>query len=227
MANSSSQAGVNNGFGGTATVIGGWGRIPDSIKYASPVMGGFQVQALYGFGERDNLASEGVVTEAQLSYTQGPVAVSYSMGNVAAAPNDATTFGAIAATNAQAALLALGAGSKSQETRLMASYDLGMAKLNVGTYTQSIAGAAKDTASHLTVTVPMGAWTFGGTTMTVKDATPAAGQKASINGSSFSAAYALSKRTTFYGFTRTMGKNGLAAQVSNPSATYIGMNHNF
>jgi len=227
MANSSSQAGVNNNFGGTAPVLGAMARVTDSFKYASPVMGGFQVQALYGFGERDNLASEGVVTEAQLSYTQGPMAVSYSMGNVAAAPNDATTFGALTASSSQAALSAASAGNKSKETRMMASYDLGMAKLNVGTYTQSIAGAAKDTASHLTVTVPVGAWTFAGTTMTVKDATPAAGQKASINGSSFSAAYALSKRTSVYGFTRNMGKNGLAAQVSNPSATYIGMNHTF
>jgi hypothetical protein len=188
-------------------------------------MGGFQIQALYGFGERDNLASEGVITELQLSYTQGPMAASYSTGKVAAAPNDATTFGALSASSTQAALSAASAGSQSKETRMMASYDLGVAKLNVGTYTQSVAAVAKDKASHLTVTVPMGAWTFGATTMKVTDATPAAGQKASINGSSFSAAYALSKRTTAYAFTRTMGQSGL--QTSNPKATYIGMNHAF
>ena len=227
MANSAAQGGVNNNFGGTAPVLGGMGRIPDSVKYASPVMGGFQIQALYGFGERDNLASEGVITEFQLSYTQGPMAASYSTGKVAAAPNDATTFGALAASSSQAALSALSAVSKSNDTRMMASYDLGVAKLNVGTYTQSVADAAKDKASHLTVTVPMGAWTFGATTMKVTDATPAAGAKASINGSSFSAAYALSKRTTAYAFTRTMGQNGLAAQTRNPNATYIGMNHAF
>ncbi|WP_158270424.1 porin [Limnohabitans sp. 2KL-17] len=226
MANSAAQAGVNNAFGGAAPVLGAAGRINDSFKYASPVFNGFQVQALYGLGERDNLRSEGVVTEAQVSYVQGPIAVSYSMGKIAAAPSDATTFGALAASSTQAALNAA-AGVESKESRLMASYDLGMAKINVGTYNQKTAGAAADKASHVTLTMPMDAWTFGATYITVKDSAPAAGQVAKIDGFSVHAGYALSKRTRAYAFYRTMDKNGLAAQKAKPSATYIGLNHAF
>ncbi len=227
MANSAAQAGVNNNFGGTAPVLGAAGRIADSFKYASPVFNGFQVQALYGFGERDNLSSEGVVTEAQVSYVQGPLAVSYSMGKIAAAPNDATTFGALTGSSTQAALTAAAAGVEVKESRLMASYDLGVARLAAGTYSQKTAGAAADKASHITATMPMDAWTFGATWMTVKDGTPAAGQKASIDGYSVSAKYALSKRTYGYAFYRSMDKNGLAAQTTSPSGLYVGMNHAF
>jgi predicted porin len=241
MANSSAQAGVNNSFGGAAPTLGAAGRIADSFKYASPVFNGFQVQALYGFGERDNLASEGVVTEAQVSYTQGPLAVSYSMGKIAAAPTDATTFGALAATSCtiaaldtattctagsstQAALAAASAGSETKESRLMASYDLGVARLAAGTYSQKTAGAAADKASHLTVTVPMNAWTFGATYMTVKDA-QATTTTAKLDGYSVSAKYALSKRTYGYAFYRTMDKT--AAQTATPTGLYVGMNHAF
>jgi len=115
MANSSSQAGVNVAFGSAAPTLGAAGRIPDSLKYASPVINGFQVQALYGFGERDSLSAEGVVTEAQLSYTNGPIAVAYSMGKIAAAPNDATTFGALSASSTQAALSAASAGAEATQ----------------------------------------------------------------------------------------------------------------
>ena len=244
MASSSAQAGVNNSFGGTTPVLGAAGRIPDSIKFASPVFNGFQVQGLYGFGERDNLPGEGVVTEAQVSWEQGPARVSYSMGKIAAAPTDATTFGALASTSCtiaalatattctagnatQAALAAASAGTESKETRLMASYDFGMAKLNVGTYSQKVNLAAADKASHITVTAPLGNWTIGATALTVKDATPASGQAASITGSSFHAGYAFSKRTRAYAFVRTMEKTGVSGNTTNPSGTYIGMNHAF
>jgi predicted porin len=227
MANSSAQAGVNNNFGGTAPTLGAAGRIADSFKYASPVFNGFQVQALYGFGERDSLASEGVVTEAQVSWEQGPARVSYSMGKIAAAPTDATTFGALAASSTQAALSAASAGVETKESRLMASYDFGMAKLNVGTYSQKVNLAAADKASHITLTAPMGNWTFGATAMTVKDATPATGQAASIQGTSVHAGYAFSKRTRAYAFVRTMEKTGVSGNTTNPSGTYIGMNHAF
>ena len=224
MANSSAQAGVNNAFGSAAPTLGAAGRIPDSLKYASPVFQGFQVQALYGFGERDNYVAQGVVTEAQLSYTQGPFAVAYSMGKIADAPDDATTFAAVAASSTQAALSAASAGAEATENRLMASYDLGVARLAAGTYSQKAAGAAADTASHLTVTVPMNAWTLGATYMTVKDA-QATTTTAKINGYSVSARYALSKRTYAYAFYRTMDQT--AAQTTAPKGTYIGMNHSF
>jgi predicted porin len=224
MANSAAQAGVNNSFGGAAPVLGAAGRIADSIKFASPVFNGFQVQALYGFGERDSLASEGVVTELLASYAQGPLAVSYSMGKVAAAPSDATTFGALAASSTQAALNAASAGVESKETRLMASYDLGVAKISAGTYTQKMAGAAADKASHITAVMPMDAWTFGATYMTVKDA-QATTTTAKLNGYSVSAKYALSKRTYGYAFYRSMDKT--AAQTATPTGLYVGLNHAF
>ena len=226
MANSAAQAGVNTAFGAAAPALGAAGRIADSFKYASPVFNGFQVQALYGFGERDNLPGEGVVTEAQVSWEQGPARVSYSMGKIAAAPTDGTTFGALAASSSQAALSAVSAGTEKKESRLMASYDFGMAKINLGTYSQNTAGAAADKASHITLTAPMGNWTFGATAMTVKDSgAAAAGTTASLSGTSVHAGYALSKRTRAYAFVRSMGKT--AAQTSAPSGTYIGMNHAF
>jgi len=226
MAASAAQGGVNNSFGGAQPALGAAGRIADSFKYASPVFNGFQVQALYGFGERDNLPGEGVVTEAQVSWEQGPARVSYSMGKIAAAPTDATTFGALAASSTQAALSAASAGAETKESRLMASYDFGMAKINLGTYSQNTAGAAADKASHLTLTAPLGNWTFGATAMTVKDSGAAAGgTTASLSGTSVHAGYAFSKRTRAYGFVRSMGKT--AAQTAAPSATYIGMNHAF
>jgi predicted porin len=188
------------------------------------VVSGFQVQALYGFGERDNLASEGVVTEAQLSYTQGPLAVSYSMGKIAAAPTDATTFAALAASSSQAALSAVSAGSEYKEQRLMASYDLGVARLAAGTYSQKTAGASADKASHITVTMPLDALTLGATYMTVKDA-QATTTTAKLDGYSVSAKYALSKRTYGYAFYRSMDKT--AAQTATPTGLYIGMNHSF
>jgi predicted porin len=225
MANSGAQGGVNNNFGGTAPVLGGMGRVADSIKYASPVMGGFQVQALYGFGERDNLASEGVVTETQLSYTQGKMAVSYSMGNIAAAPNDATTFGAIAATNAQAALLALGAGSKSQETRLMASYDLGMAKIGINNTKMSVGSKSLDNTFG-SVSVPFGGnanvWASIG-----QGSTSGATSTKSSDHSSYQMGvnYALSKRTVLYAQHGKLELNSTTKTEVTGSA--LGVHHSF
>lgn len=225
MANSSAQAGVYNNFGTAAPVLGAAGRIADSIKYASPVFNGFQVQALYGFGERDSLASEGVVTEAQFSYVQGPLAVSYSMGKIAAAPTDGTTFGGLSVSSSQAVLSAVTAGKESKESRLMASYDLGVAKLAAGTYSQKIDGGAADKAWHVTATMPLDAWTLGATFMNVKDGAAAAGTTADINGYSVSAKYALSKRTYGYAFYRAMDKK--STDTSKPTGLYIGLNHAF
>ncbi len=221
MANSSAQAGVNNNAFTAAPVLGAAGRIADSVKYLSPVVNGFQVQALYGFGERIGRASEGAVTEAQISYTAGPLAASYSIGRVAAAANDATTFAALATTASQASLSAASAGVKSDESRLMASYDLGVAKVNVGSYRQKIDTAGSDKAWHVTGTIPMNAWTFGATYLNVKGGDNAG----NLKGYSVSARYDLSKRTNAYAFYRTMDK--LSTQTSRPSAVYVGMNHAF
>jgi predicted porin len=147
------------------------------------------------------------------------------MGKIAAAPNDATTFGALAASNTQAALLISTAGPEVKESRLMASYDLGVARLAAGTYSQKIAGGAADKASHITVTMPLDALTLGATYMTVKDGAAASGTTASLDGYSVSAKYALSKRTYGYAFYRTMDKK--STDTSKPTGLYIGMNHAF
>jgi len=114
-------------------------------------------------------------------------------------------------------LSAASAGTEVTENRLMASYDLGVARLAAGTYRQRAATAAADTASHLTVTMPMNAWTLGATYITVKDA-QATTTTAKLNGYSVSARYALSKRTYGYAFYRTMDKT--AAQTSAPKGSY-------
>jgi len=224
MANSAAQGGVNVNFGSAAPVLGAAGRISDSVVYRSPVINGFQVQALRGWGERDNLASEGAVTEASISYAAGPISVSYSMGEIAAAPNDASTFAALSASASQAALNAASAGSKSTENRLMASYNLGVARLAAGYYNQEVGTAAKDSAWHVTVAVPAGALTFGGTYMNVKDGSGTGADK-DKDGYSLNVRYALSKRTYGYAFYRTMDKT--SSHTSKPSAFYLGMNHAF
>ena len=220
MANSASFGGINRAYS-AAPQLGSLGRISDSVKYLSPVFNGFQVQALYGFGERINRASEGSVTEAQISYSAGPLAAAYSIGRVAAAANDSTTFGTLAQSSSQATLSEVAAGNKSDESRLMASYDLGVAKVNVGSYRQKVGTAGTDKAWHVTGTVPVNAWTFGATYMNLKGGDNAG----SIKGYSVSARYDLSKRTNAYAFYRTMDK--LSTQTSRPSAVYVGMNHAF
>jgi len=74
------------------------------------------------------------------------------------------------------------------------------------------------------VAVPAGALTFGGTYINVKDG-DGTGANKDLSGFSVNVRYALSKRTYGYAFYRTMDKT--TDQTSDPSAFYLGMNHNF
>ncbi len=100
--------------------------------------------------------SEGSVTEVQVFYSAGSLSASYRIGRIAAA-NEATTYPLLIASSSQVSLSAVSMGSKSDESRLMASHDLGIATINVGTYRQKVDTGGADKVWYLTDTIPMNA----------------------------------------------------------------------
>ncbi|MCW2783286.1 MAG: hypothetical protein JWR35_3735 [Marmoricola sp.] len=187
-------------------------RVNNSIKYESPVFGGFSGKLGYGFGE-DKTASASASSNlnAQLKYANGPLVVGYAYqkekqaanSSTATPPTAANLFAGTNVTTANGFGSVANGANSLKDTRkyhlIGGSYDFGVAKL-VGSYNQAKNSAGtKDKDYQVGVSVPFGAFAIAaGYAHAKSDATLAAGGRNDGSGYSLLGTYDLSKRTTVY-----------------------------
>jgi predicted porin len=187
-------------------------RTNNSIKYETPVFGGFSGKLGYSFGEdKTTTTSASSNVNAQVKYANGPLVVGYAFQKetqkasggtnlfggagvnlVPAAPAAPTGFGTVA----------LGASTVNDTRKyhlLGASYDFGVAKV-VGSYnTAKNSAGTKDKDAQVGVSVPFGAFAVSlGYARAKSEASLANGGDNDGSGYSLLGTYDLSKRTTVY-----------------------------
>jgi predicted porin len=194
------------------TWVGYSTRFNNSIKYQTPVMGGFSASAMYALGEDNTVgaaAKDATSTiSANAKYVGGPLVVSVGYQSEALGGTQTTTSGAATVgANGNAAANAVGAAAglkpALENTTISASYDLGMAKVglgyNVAKFKDVIIGNGigqlKDQNEYnLSVAVP-----FGATTLSAGYAVSQGDSLGKASGYGIQAKYAVSKRTFVYG----------------------------
>jgi predicted porin len=160
-------------------------RIDNAINYRSPVLGGFQLNILYGFDEK--AANTAEYRGISGTYVGGPLSAGltyeeYSGGKASGSYNKVWTLGANYNFGVATVF-----GAYQNTT------DFG-AQVITGTFTSGI----DHDAFNIGVRVPYGAWTFKGQ-YTESTVNPASGSDVKSEKYGLSAAYSLSKRTTVYG----------------------------
>jgi len=178
--------------------IGNGGASGNAVIYVLPTMVS-GVGIIVAKGLANGAAGDGDATAYKITYTTGGLTVAYagaSVANVAVGTYQTgfTTGGATAATEATAA------NSKRGVTALGISYNLGMATVSYGSFTDKSGGDAdqKASANIMGVSIPFGATTIGLTSSNAKR-TNAAGTAVKASGTRAKLSYALSKRTSAYG----------------------------
>lgn len=187
---------VAYGAEGAVVATGAGAGRTDAVSYTSPSFSGFT--ASVSLGLKDSQSSGSVVTGAKnltslwASYANGPVMV--------------------------------GAGTEQNRTgdkvtAILATYDLGVAKIGAGYgVVDTVASAADRKSYNIMVTAPFGAVTLkAGYGQSKLD-----GAVASVKKTGIGADYALSKRTTLY---TSFGSD--AAQTTDKTGFDFGIRHNF
>ena len=184
---------------------GGYNWNPaNSIYYATPSMSGFSGAASYTLGENKNATVDaGAIASAQVKYEAGPV---------------------MAALAYQVEGLVKGVTPKTEFTRLVGSYNLGVAKLIAGfgqvktsalTTNEWEIGADFPVSSALTVSGGIARSTDNNAADTTRQ------------GYSLAANYALSKRTSVYGGYRAATTKANGAADQDGSLLAVGVRHAF
>lgn len=219
----------SNTFAQTGTV---WGtgiqdysnRSNNSVRYDSPVFGGFSGSVSYGFGEdKTATVSASSSTSVHLKYANGPLLVGYgyqrekeSVGSVmfsGATGGPTTGTGAVAADSRKYNLLG-------------ATYDFGVVKL-VGSYNTAKNNTLKDKEYQIGLSAPFGAASVAVGYERAKS--EGGGSTNKGTGYSLLGTYDLSKRTTLYaGYINTKVESGVnAATTSKRSLVATGIRHTF
>ncbi|APW36823.1 hypothetical protein RD110_06120 [Rhodoferax koreense] len=210
-------------------------RTNNSIKYTTPVFGGFSATVNYSFGE-DKTATTSASKNANLNlkYANGPLVVGYAYQKETQRASGATNlFGGTSVTTATSlGSVALG-NSTTDDTRKYhlfgATYDFGVAKL-VGSYNQAKNSAGtKDKDYQVGVSVPFGAAAVAvGYAHAKSDATLANGGDNKGNGFSLLGTYDLSKRTTLYaGYLQIKSEVANGATEVKRTLVGTGIRHTF
>ena len=209
--------------GAQLTWLGFNNRFDNSVKYATPNLGGFTGSFTYGVGEDKTTAQPASKsTSAHLKYTNGPLVISGGYQSEGGAINQTT-----------------GAKQALQNTIFSLAYDFKVVKvglgLNRGQY-KGVTATGGDLAAQnefsLTAAVPLGALTLAAGYAQSKG-----NDLGKSSGFGAHALYALSKRTVLYVggvSTRNYDKVAAAAQaqapLSNIGRTVVyaaGINHSF
>jgi len=203
--------------------IGNGGASGNAVVYVLPTMVS-GVGIVVAKGLANGAAGDGDATAYKLTYTTGGLMVAYagaSVSNIAAGTwqTGFTTGGATASTEATAA------NSKRGVTALGITYDLGIATVSYGSFTDKSGGASnqKASANIMGVSIPFGATTLGITSSSAKR-TNAAGTAVKVSGNRMKLSYALSKRTSAYGAFGSESVDGSSAATKQ---TAIGLKHSF
>lgn len=227
----STMSGMGGELQGTSTHLAGLaaGTRFTGIKYVSPAMGGVKIQAEMGSaaGQRATQEATGdqndgyktnnqAVTSVSAVYANGPLmaGVVYTQNKKELIANAAAT------TNIYGGALAAGKSlnDTAKHTQIVATYDLGVAKIGYTNINATAAGV--DTkGNQFAVNVPMGA-----TTLLAVYGTHETGTTADVTSSAIGAKYSLSKRTTAYGYYGT-DKNSVGA--TKDTKFVVGVAHTF
>ncbi len=203
-------------------------RNNNSIKYATPSMGGFTADVMYGLGEVAGNSSAKRSIGGSVGYAAGPLVVNLSYEKDNAAANTATSVTTVST-------------GSTKNTQLSGSYDFGVAKLaaayrkdKADQIVASTGPSAQVNADNFLVgvTVPFGASAFLASYIRHNDKL-AANQDA--NQFALGYTYALSKRTNLYtSYARISNDNGAGFTVSdataggtNEKAFNVGVRHKF
>ena len=200
---------------------GGWNamntghvRNNNTMVYATPSFNGFSATVAYSNAAKSTTATTtAAITDIGLFYANGPLAAGYSNYKVDA----------------------IGAGTSNKEDNFYVTYDLGVAKIGAGYYTEKngeaasatvASGATDSKAYNLSVSVPMGATTLMAN-YGKKDDKAAANNDRTV--AAIGAKYALSKRTSVYARYVSDKVDGTvnAALVAKSTYTLVGLQHNF
>ena len=173
------------------------GTVDDRITYSSPTISGVRFTATMQEGATG--AGKSSTNQSQvyeLDYTAGPLTANIGMLTVNKSTHTAFDGG----------------------TRFKVGYNFGVAAVSYGVINTKDADGVKDKTTGLSVSVPMGAVTLGYAYGSHKD-----GAAAAIDGSAYSATYALSKRTSLIGEQ----VNYETATFSSAKRTRITLRHAF
>jgi predicted porin len=149
-------------------------RMNNTLMYSSPVIGGFNAQLAYGFGEVPGELAKSRQLGAAFGYANGPVSVRLGFNH----QNNAT------ATDA------------ARNTLLAAKYDFGPAIATLGYGVNRGLGAIDSRDILIGMTVPFGAHTLMASYIRKQDASPS--HAADAHQLAMAYTYALSKRTAAY-----------------------------
>ncbi len=213
---------IGSGFGAMNT---GRVRSNNSIVYTAPVFSGVTLIAAYANETKSTTTgavSTGANTDVGALYANGPLAAGVSLWTTAAAP------------------AATGAPTKNEQTNAYVTYDLGVAKIGAGMYTekQATTGAAAangvtvasidSKAYNISAAVPLNANLSLLANVAKKDDKTALNLDRTV--SAIGVKYTLSKRTSVYARVVTDKIDnapvnaGYAAKVQ---TTLAGVQHNF
>jgi predicted porin len=196
---------IGSGFGFLSTSRV---RYSNSVVYASPTFSNITVKVGHVFktsaDANANITEVGAYTDIGLFYANGPLSAGYSVFKIAAAAG----------------------GDGTQQNNLAVTYDLGMAKLGFGSYSESKGAATDSKATNLSVTVPMGNLSLIANTGS-KDDTTAANKDRSIT--AVGVKYAMSKNTSVYARLVNQKFDNMTANtdVTQIKTTLVGMQTNF
>jgi predicted porin len=203
------------GFG--TKIGGGFGflstsrvRNSNSVVYSSPSFSNVTVKVAHVFKTNADtnaataVTEVGSVTDTGVFYANGPLSVGYSLYKISA----------------------ISGGDSTKQNNLAVTYNLGMASVGFGSYSESKGTATDSKANNLSVTVPMGNLSLIVNTGS-KDDTTTANKDRKIN--AVGVKYAMSKNTSMYArFVNQKFDNMTAdSDVTQIKSTLVGMQTNF
>lgn len=232
----------SNTFATTGTI---WGvglqdysnRANNSIRYDSPVFGGFSGSVMYGFGEdKSATVSASSSTSAHIKYANGPLLVGYAYqaeksNGTATLFSGASGLGSTVISSASNNVGTAGLQTTRKYNLLGATYDFGVAKL-VGSYNtakglNTLGFDAKDKEYQIGVSVPFGAASIAAGYVRAKSDFNNTSRKGT--GYSLLGTYDLSKRTTLYtGYISHKGEpNNDSTRTDKKTLFAAGVRHTF
>ena len=195
-------ASMAGGASGTLSALIAAGTIANAVSYATPNIAGFSATLQSSVSSRTNERSV-----LSLNYANGPLAVQYLQSKNSS--NVAADVAGAAPTITDV---------KGKGTSIGASYDFGVAKLNlINAVTKDASDVKTADITSISASVPMGAYTFLAGYNKAKTGTGYTATAANDTKMALGVNYALSKRTTLgadvFKQEQAGGSNGFVARV--------------
>jgi predicted porin len=196
--------------GGFGLVNSGKVRNSNTVLYATPAFGGFSAAVAYSNKTKadtnpaTDIAEVGAITDIGVNYANGPLAAGFSSYKVD------TTAAAVSKTDNNAYV----------------TYDLGVAKLGAGYFTQKQTGTVDADGYSVSATVPLNANLSLLANYGKLDSKLASNKDATIG--AIGVKYTLSKRTSVYArYVDQKNDNAATDAAKKTTTTLVGVQHNF